>query len=53
MHGIPAGMKVWSLPFNPLTVVDRPRIHVSDDLHGFSPEAELLALQWGDHPSPA
>jgi integrase len=36
-------MKVWSLPTNPLTAVDRPRIRFSDDLHAFSPE-EVWAL---------
>ena len=36
-------MKVWGLPSNPLTAVDRPRIRVSDDLHAFSPE-EVWAL---------
>ena len=36
-------MKVWGLPLNPLTAVDRPRIRVSDDLHAFSPK-EIWAL---------
>jgi integrase len=44
MHGIfRRAMKVWGLPSNPLTAVDRPRIRVSDDLHAFSPE-EIWAL---------
>jgi integrase len=44
MHGIfRRAMKVWGLPSNPLTAVDRPRIRVSDDLHAFSPE-EVWAL---------
>jgi integrase len=44
MHGIfRRAMKVWGLPSNPLTTVDRPRIRVSDDLHAFSPD-EVWAL---------
>jgi integrase len=44
MHGIfKRAMKVWGLPRNPMTAVDRPRIRVSDDLHAFSPE-EIHAL---------
>jgi integrase len=44
MHGIfRRAMKVWGLPANPLTAVDRPRMRVSDDLHAFSPE-EVWAL---------
>jgi integrase len=44
MHGIfKRAMRVWGLPRNPMTAVDRPRIRVSDDLHAFSPE-EVWAL---------
>jgi integrase len=44
MHGIfKRALKVWGLPRDPMTAVERPRIRVSDDLHAFSPE-EIHAL---------
>ncbi len=39
LHGIfRRAMKVWGLPHNPVTGVERPRYRVSDDLNAFSPE---------------
>ncbi|MDQ6750389.1 MAG: site-specific integrase [Actinomycetota bacterium] len=44
LHGIfRRAVKVWGLPRNPLTAVERPRFRVSDDLEAFSPE-EVWAL---------
>jgi len=44
LHGIfKRAMRVWGLPRNPLTEVERPRFRVSSDLDALSPE-EVWAL---------
>jgi integrase len=44
LHGIfRRAMRVWGLPSNPVTNVERPRVRISTDVDAFSPE-EVYAL---------
>src|SRR3954463_7226406 len=44
LHGIfRRAMRVWGLPVNPVTNVERPRVRISTDVDAFSPE-EVYAL---------